>query len=110
MAEPKQAGVFRYLKEAFLFRWNLLLLGGAGAAAILSGHLDVALPLVAAAEVTYLAGLTTMPRFQRAIDVKAYGETRAGGVLAATGAQACGQDPGSARDRIVEVLRSLSED
>ena len=33
MAEPKKAGLFRYLKEAFLFRWNLLLLGGAGAAA-----------------------------------------------------------------------------
>ena len=110
MAEPKQAGVFRYLKEAFLFRWNLLLLGGAGAAAILSGHLDVALPLVAAAEVTYLAGLTTMPRFQRAIDVKAYGEDRAGAATATQGVQAGGQDPGSARDRIVEVLRSLSEE
>jgi len=107
MAEPKQAGVFRYLKEAFLFRWNLLLLGGAGVAAILSGHLDVALPLVAAAEVTYLAGLTTMPRFQRAIDVKAYGEGRGG---TAPSTQASGQDPASARDRIVEVLRSLSEE
>ena len=36
MAEPKRAGVLRYLKEAFLFRWNLLLLGGASAAAVLS--------------------------------------------------------------------------
>ena len=24
MAPPKRAGVFRYVKEAFLFRWNLL--------------------------------------------------------------------------------------
>jgi hypothetical protein len=105
MAEPKRAGVFRYLKEAFLFRWNLLLLGGAGAAAVLSGHLDIALPLVAAAEVTYLAGLATMPRFQRAIDVQVHGETR--GPLPP---QATGQDPASARDRIVEVLKSLSEE
>ena len=29
MAEPQRAGVFRYLKEAFMFRWNVLLLGGA---------------------------------------------------------------------------------
>src|ERR1043165_6808411 len=93
MAEPKRAGLLRYLKEAFLFRWNLLLLGGASAAALLSGAGDFALPLVAAAEVTYLAGLTTLPRFQRAIDAKA-------------GAQ----EAGAVRDRIVEVLRSLSED
>jgi len=105
MAEPKRAGVFRYLKEAFLFRWNLLLLGGAGAAAVLSGHLDIALPLVAAAEVTYLAGLATLPRFQRAIDVQVHGETR--GPLPP---QATDQDPASARDRIVEVLKSLSEE
>ena len=42
MAEPKKAGLFRYLKEAFMFRWNLLLLGGASAAAVISGHPDIA--------------------------------------------------------------------
>lgn len=106
MAEPKKAGLFRYLKEAFLFRWNLLILGGAGAAAIISGHPDIALPLVAAAEVTYLAGLATLPRFQSAIDAKARAEDRGPGApqLAAP------QDAASARDRIVDVLRSLSED
>jgi preprotein translocase subunit SecD len=108
MAEPKKAGLFRYLKEAFLFRWNLLLLGGTGAAAVLSGHLDIALPLVAAAEITYLAGLTTLPRFQRAIDAKARAEDR--GLTGQTQAQASAQDPASARERIVEVLRSLAED
>jgi hypothetical protein len=104
MAEPKRAGLFRYLKEAFLFRWNLLLLGGAGVAAIISGHADVALPLVAAAELTYLAGLATIPRFQAAIDARAHAEERGGT------AQAPARDAASARDRIVEVLRSLSED
>ncbi|HMF60682.1 MAG TPA: hypothetical protein VK595_09935, partial [Vicinamibacterales bacterium] len=52
---PQGAGMQDYLKEAFLFRWNLLFfLGGAAAAAIapLSAAL---LPLVAAGELVYLA-------------------------------------------------------
>jgi hypothetical protein len=106
VAERKKAGLFRYLKEAFLFRWNLLLLVGAGAAAFLSGHPDIALPLVVAAEVTYLAGLSTLPRFQSAIDARAHAEERDTPGQPQTDAQ----DPGGARDRILDVLRSLSED
>jgi hypothetical protein len=108
MAEPKKAGLFRYLKEAFLFRWNVLLLAGTGAAAVISGHADIALPLVAAAEVTYLAGLSTLPRFQSAIDAKAHAEVR--GVTGTPPAQLARQDATSARDRIMDVLRSLSEE
>ena len=33
----KKAGWIRYLKEAFMFRWNLLVFGGAAAAAAISG-------------------------------------------------------------------------
>jgi hypothetical protein len=106
MAEPKKAGLWRYLKEAFTFRWNLLLLGGATAAAVLSGHADIALPLVAAAEVTYLAGLTTLPRYQAAIDAKARAEERGTGPRQAITAG----DGTSAKDRILDVLRSLTED
>lgn len=95
----KKAGIFRYIKEAFLFRWNLLLFGGAAAAAAISGHADIALPLVAAAEVVYLAGLTTVPSFQAAIDAKAHFENKR---LEAP------KNTAAARDRIVEVLRSLS--
>ncbi len=104
---PKKAGLLRYLKEAFAFRWNLLLFGGAAAAAMISGHADIALPLVAAAEVTYLAGLATLPRFQAAIDAKANAEERglSGRRTAANPAQQA-----SARDRVLEVLKSLSED
>ncbi|HET7504316.1 MAG TPA: hypothetical protein VFK02_25015 [Kofleriaceae bacterium] len=109
MAEPKKAGLFRYLKEAFLFRWNLLLLGGAAAGAVLTGHPDVALPLVAAAELTYLAGLTTMPRFQAAIDARVHAEERGLGAPASQRTPDAGQAV-SARERIVEVLKSLSED
>lgn len=106
MADPKKAGLFRYLKEAFMFRWNLLLFGGAAAAAVVSGHADIALPLVAAAEVTYLAGLTSLPRFQGAIDAKARAEERGitGAPVASPEVQA------NARDRILEVLKSLTED
>src|SRR4051812_6076519 len=106
MPEPKKAGLFRYLKEAFAFRWNLLLLGGASAAALITSHADVALPLVAAAEITYLAGLATLPRFQAAIDARAHAEER-GSIGAATPPA---RNAAAARDRIVEVLRSLSED
>jgi chemotaxis protein histidine kinase CheA len=107
VAEPKKAGLVRYLKEAFLFKWNLLFLGGASAAAIVSGHPDIALPLVAAAEVVYLAGLTTLPRFQGAIDAKVRAEQR-GTTSGVRGEQPMNQV--SARDKILEVLKSLTED
>jgi hypothetical protein len=103
MAEPKKAGFFRYLKEAFLYRWNLLLFGGAAAAAIMTGKPDIALPLGAAAEITYLAGLATLPRFQAAIDAKARAETRAAGGAGA-------RDTGDSRTRLMEVLRGLGDE
>lgn len=110
MAEIKKAGLLRYLKEAFQFRWNLLALGGATAAGILSGYPDVALPLIAAAEVTYLAGLATLPRFQSAIDAKVRAEEK--GLDPRSGRAAVGNPVNAvpARDRLLEVLRNLSEE
>ena len=71
---PRDAGMKTYLKEAFLFRWNLLLfLGGVGAAA-LTPFAPALLPLVAAGELAYLAGLVSVPRFRAAIDAKAHAE------------------------------------
>lgn len=107
MAAPqrKKAGWFRYLREAFLFRWNLLLLGGAAAAAAISGKPEIALPIVAAAEVAYLAGLASTPRFQGAIDAKARREDRA--------EQQRQGNPGAkedARQRLVETLGKLDPD
>src|SRR5687768_12101815 len=110
MAEKKRAGLFRYLKEAFTFRWNLLFFGGAAAAAIVSGHADIALPLVAAAEVTYLAGLATLPRFQAAIDAKARSEEPGGFSGRRDATRREPENPQQARDRILEVLKSLTED
>lgn len=97
----KKAGIWRYLREAFTFRWNLLFFGGAVAAAILSPSPDVILPLVAAGELAYLAGLTTLPRFQAAIDAKARGET------SSIGKGESAEDRGAARQRLVDVLGSL---
>jgi hypothetical protein len=99
----KKAGWFRYLKEAFLYRWNLLLFGGAAAAAAISGHADIALPLVAAAEITYLAGLGTLPRFQAAIDAKAAAEERG---LGKTGTV----DTEVGKNRLLDVLRNLGDE
>ena len=108
MAEPKRAGLLRYLKEAFSFRWNLLVLGGASAAALLSGQFDTLMPLVAAVELLYLGGLSTLPRFQAAIDARAHAE--ANGRLPGQPAQTAPEAAGNARDRILEVLKSLTED
>ena len=61
-----------YLLEAFLFRWNLLLFFGSAAAAALTPFPDLLLPLVGAAELTYLTGLVSIPRFRAAIDAKVH--------------------------------------
>jgi len=100
MAEKKKAGIIRYLKEAFMFRWNLLFFGGAVAAAIISPSPDIVLPLVAAGEVAYLAGLTTLPRFQAAIDAKERAETSAFH-------RPQQPDAAGAKQRLMDVLGSL---
>src|SRR5215211_4374998 len=71
------AGMPDYLKEAFLFRWNLLFLLGGAAAAAMTPLAPVLLPLVAAGELTYLAGLVSIPRFRAAIDAKAHAAGKA---------------------------------
>lgn len=67
----------RYLAKAFLFRWNLLAVWAAAAFGVLSGRPDVVLPLVGAAELCYLAGLATRPRFQAAVDAEDAARRRA---------------------------------
>jgi hypothetical protein len=76
---PRGAGMSDYLKEAFLFRWNLLFLLGGTAAAALTPLAPVLLPLVAAGELTYLTGLVSIPRFRAAIDAKVHAAGKAAG-------------------------------
>jgi hypothetical protein len=73
---PRRAGMPDYLKEAFLFRWNLLFLLGGAAAAALTPLAGVLLPLVAAGELTYLTGLVSIPRFRSAIDAKVHAASK----------------------------------
>jgi hypothetical protein len=70
-------GLGKYIKKAFLFHWNLLaFLGGLGFA-LLSGHPDVAIPLVLAGETAYLGFLGADPRFQRYVDAQEHKAARA---------------------------------
>jgi hypothetical protein len=69
---PEGADLKDYLREAFFFRWNLLFFLGGMAGAALAPMSAVLVPLVAAAELTYLTGLITIPRFRAAIDAKVH--------------------------------------
>ncbi len=98
---PRPGGMSDYLKEAFLFRWNLLLFGGGVAAAALTPVAAVLLPLVAAVEVTYLAGLVSIPRFRAAIDAKVHSKTAGSGDEAV---------PSAPPVSLVTMLESLPRD
>src|SRR5262245_37865203 len=66
----RAAGMTDYLREAFLFRWNALSFAGGVAAAAMTPMAAGLLRFVAAAELTYLAGLISIRRFRVAIDAK----------------------------------------
>jgi len=70
------ASIKEYLKRAFLYRWNMLAFLGGVAGALLSPWPDALIPLVAAAEVTYLGGLIASARFRKAIDAQIYQESK----------------------------------
>ena len=70
-------GFGKYIKTAFLNRWNLLWFLGAGAFALLTPAPDVFLAIAAAAEVTYLGLLGTHPKFQAYVDAQAAKQSRA---------------------------------
>ena len=82
-APPIGATMRDYLREAFFFRWNLLFFSAGAIAAGLLPMSEVLLPLVGAAELTYLTGLVSIPRFRAAIDAKTHA-LRTGGSVAAT--------------------------
>jgi hypothetical protein len=71
-SEAPGATLTDYLREAFVFRWNLLLFFGGVAGAALAPFADVTIPLVMAGELAYLTGLISIPRFRAAIDAKVH--------------------------------------
>lgn len=70
-------GFGKYIKTAFLNRWNLLWFGGAAAFALLTPIPDVVLAVAAAAEVAYLGLLGTHPKFQAYVDAQQAKQARA---------------------------------
>lgn len=60
----------KYLKVAFLNRWNLLAFLGSSGFALLSGTAEFFLPLIVAAELGYVGLLGTMPKFQSYVDAQ----------------------------------------
>jgi len=91
------AGIVEYLKRAFLYRWNLLLFLGGAAAAVLSPWPDALLPLLLAAEVAYLGGLVSRPKFRDAIDAQVHKE-----------AQSTTRQSGAAgNESLAEIVNSL---
>ncbi len=70
-------GLGKYIKKAFLYHWNMLAFMGGMGFAVLSGHPDVAIPLVLAAETAYLGFLGTHPKFQRFVDAQEHKVARA---------------------------------
>lgn len=70
------AGLAEYLKQAFLYRWNLLLFLSGVAAGALSPWPDAILALVLAAEAAYLGALVSIPKFRRAVDAQVHGKAR----------------------------------
>jgi hypothetical protein len=69
-------GLAKYIKKAFLFHWNLLAFLGALGFAVISGHPDVAIPLVLAGETAYLGFLGANPRFQKYVDAQEHKAAR----------------------------------
>jgi len=68
--EKVGAGMREYVKQAFLYPWNLLLFVGGAALAAMSPQPDAFVPIVMGLEIAYLTGLTAIPRFRTAIDAK----------------------------------------
>lgn len=63
-------GLLAYLGAAFSWRWNLLALGSAVALGLLGPAPEIVLPIVGAAELLYLTGLVSIPKFRQAIDMR----------------------------------------
>jgi hypothetical protein len=91
--------LLRYVRDAFLNHWNLLLFGGAAAAALISPVPEAGLALAVAGELIYLGGLATNPRYQSWVDRKLHEASRA---VASPG-------DASGRSEVDQLLASLPQ-
>jgi hypothetical protein len=72
-------GFGKYVKRAFINRWNLLAFLGGSAFALLTGHPDVVLPVVMAAELSYLGLMSSHPKFQSYVEAQDAKQSRIAG-------------------------------
>ena len=72
----RRGRVLRYVRRAFLERWNLLLYLGGTALAAVSPWPDALVPIVTGLELAYLTGMVGMPRFRAAVDAQAAAASR----------------------------------
>jgi hypothetical protein len=86
--------MMKYLRTAFMTRWNLLFFGAGVAAAFISGFPGVVLPLVAAGEIYYLASMLTNDRFRSAVEAQDFKARRA-------------EDAAGAREAYERIRRKL---
>ena len=68
---PKN-GFAKYVSAAFTWHWNLLAFSAGIIFAFLTGHPDMFIPLITAAEIGYLGLLSTHPRFRKSVDARKY--------------------------------------
>src|SRR5215475_11200465 len=87
-------GFGKYLKAAFANRWNVLAMFGGLGVVVISGSVDILLPLVLAAEAAYLGLLGTHPKFQSYVDAQ----------RAASERKQKGQDSQQALKQIMQLL------
>jgi hypothetical protein len=99
MAPFGGAGIREYLKQAFLYQWNLLLFFGGLGLAAMSPYPDALLPIVGGLEIAYLTGLTALPRFRTAIDARLAKKAR--------GEPIDDKRPGGNQQTLERILESL---
>ena len=71
-----RSGLRRYIRKAVRIPWNLLAFMGGMVAAALSPWPDALMPLVLAAEMTFVGGLVSMKRFRDAVDAEEHAKRR----------------------------------
>lgn len=93
------SGLRKYIRKAVRIPWNLLAFFGGLAAAAMSPWPDAMIPLVLAAELSFVGGLVSIKRFRDAVDAEEHAARREKGTP--------GQLPASALN---ELLGSLPQD
>src|SRR5512146_1690777 len=100
----KSAGWLRYLKEAFLFKWNLIFFGAAVLGAGISPSPEILVPVACGLEVAFLASLTALPRYQAAIDARARREE----LMAPKSPEDLAKQKATSKQRLLDVIGSLT--